>query len=147
MEFSQVRWLDDAVGSYLFLNHVTNVALFQCEIVVFLILKPLSIKNLFFWVTWLRGSAKLCLKYSMQKWYRPRELPPPNKWIIFYKLFFFVFKNEIMDQRRKFYSLHLGFVFFGWRHQFSGPMSTIDGQVWMDFTLLKRSIRKLSKLL
>ena len=42
MEFSQVRWLGDAVGSYLILNQVMNFALFQCEIVVFLILRRIS---------------------------------------------------------------------------------------------------------
>ena len=142
MEFSQVRWLGDAVGSYLILNHVINFALFQCEIVVFLILRPFSIKNSFFWVTWLRGGVKLCLKYSMQKWYRPRELLPTDTWVIFNKLFF-VFKNENMDQRTKFHSLNLGFVLFWWRHQFSGPMSTIDGfNLKMDFTWLKRSLKK-----
>ena len=100
MEFSQVRWLDDAVGSYLFLNHVTNVALFQCEIVVFLILKPLSIKNLFFWVTWLRGSAKLCLKYSMQKWYRPRELPRRTRELYFIN-YFFCFQERDYGSKNK----------------------------------------------
>ena len=49
-------------------------------------------------------------------WWCP-ELSPPDTLIII-NILFFVLKNEIMDRRRKFYSLHLDFVFFGRRHQF-----------------------------
>ena len=38
-----------------------------------------------------------------------------NQWLIsmfLKKKIFFVFKNEIMDQRKKFHSIDVGFVFF-----------------------------------
>ena len=57
------------------------------------------------------------------------ELSPPDTLIIF-DILFFVLKNEIMDRRKKFYSLHLDFVFFGWRHQFSGLRQQLKGHVW-----------------
>ena len=60
-------------------------------------------------------------------WWCP-ELSPPDTLVIFNRLFF-VFKNEIMDRRRKFLSLQLGSVFFGWRHQFSGPRRQLNRKI------------------
>ena len=49
------RWRCRIISCYE--NHVINLVLFTCEIVVFPILRPFLIKNSFFRVTWLRDGV------------------------------------------------------------------------------------------
>ena len=102
------RWRCRIISCYE--NHVIYFALFQCEIVVLSILRPFRPKKYFFWVTWLRDGI---LNYS------------PDTLVILYKLFFVV-NDEIMDRRRKFYTLNLGFVFFWVASPIFGTASTIE---------------------
>ena len=115
IEFSQVTWLDDAVGSYLIRK---SHELFR--VITMRNRRIPDIKAVF--------DQKFIFLSHVTSWWCP-ELSPPDTLIIF-NILFFVLKNEIMDRRRKFYSLHLDFVFFGRRHQFSGPRQQLKGRVW-----------------
>ena len=66
------------------------------------------------------------------------ELSPPDTLIIF-NILFFVLKNEIMDRRRKFYSLHLDFEFLAASPIF-GTASTIERTCLDVFHLVKTKL-------
>ena len=118
------RWRCRIISCYE--NHVINLVLFICEIVVFPILKPFLIKKI-----------RTLPQIFHTKWYKPRDISLPDTLVIFYK-WFFCLQEQDYGSKKEILFTSCRFRIFWLASPIFGTASTIE-RTCLDFCHLVKT--------